>query len=47
MTPDHEFGTPQVDVHKRTTKVNFAVVAAVVIFLITGGVALYLVWKQS
>lgn len=47
MTPDHEFGTPQVDVHKRTTKVNFAVVAAVVIFLLTGAVALYLFWKNS
>jgi hypothetical protein len=47
MTPEHEFGTPQVDVHKRTTKVNFAVVAAVVLFLISGGIAAYFFSQPS
>jgi hypothetical protein len=47
MTPDHEFGTPQVDVHKRTTKVNFSVVGAVIIFLAIGAAALFWFWRQS
>ncbi|MEO7412363.1 MAG: hypothetical protein ABIZ81_03315 [Opitutaceae bacterium] len=47
MPPDHEFGTPQVDVHKRTTKVNFSVVGAVILFLLIGAAALFWFWQRS
>lgn len=36
MPPEKEFGTPNVNVHKRTTKVNIAVVVGVFLFLLVG-----------
>ena len=47
MRAEHEFGTPQIDVHKRTTKVNFSVVGAVAFFLLIGVAALFWFWRQS
>jgi hypothetical protein len=47
MTPDHEFGTPQVDVHKRTTKVNFSVIGGVVLFFLVGAVIFFWFWRRS
>jgi hypothetical protein len=39
MAPEKEFGTPNVNVHKRTTKVNFSVIIAVVVFFVIGAAA--------
>jgi hypothetical protein len=47
MASEHEFGTPQVDVHKRTTKVNFSVAGAVAFFLLIGAAVLFWFWRQS
>lgn len=46
MAPEKEFGTPNVNVHKRTTKVNFSVVIAVVIFFLVGAAAVAWYSKQ-
>jgi len=41
-------GKPLVDVHKRTTKVNFGVAIGVVLFLLVGiGVVVWAVRKES
>ncbi|HEX2853905.1 MAG TPA: hypothetical protein VHO24_11755 [Opitutaceae bacterium] len=45
MAPEKEFGTPNINVHKRTTKVNFSVVIAVVVFLVVG--AAVVVWLSK
>ena len=43
MAPEKEFGTPNVDVHRRTTKVNMSAVIGVVVFLLIGfGVVIWL-----
>ena len=34
-------GVPEFDVHKRTTKVNFSVIIAVVLFFVIGGLAMW------
>lgn len=47
MPSEPEFGVPQVNVHKRTTKVNFAVVAAVLLFFVVGGIVFYVVWQWT
>jgi len=47
MPQEHEFGTPQIDVHKHTTKVNFSVVGAVALFLLIGAAALFWFWRRS
>jgi hypothetical protein len=47
MPSEPEFGVPQVDVHKRTTKVNFAMMAALLLFLVAGGIVFYVVWQRT
>jgi hypothetical protein len=34
-------GVPEVDLHKRTTKVNLSVIVAVVVFFVIGGMAMW------
>lgn len=34
-------GVPEVNVHKRTTKVNLSVIVAVVVFFVIGGIAMW------
>lgn len=46
MSQNSAFGRPP-DVHKRTTKVNIAVVLGVAFFLLIGGLGLIWVWNNS
>ena len=43
---DKQAGVPNVNVHKRTTKVNLWMIAAVVIFMVAGMVAAIIFLRQ-
>jgi hypothetical protein len=47
MSAQPEFGVPVVNVHKRTTKVNFSIVIAVVVFFLIGAAAIAWFWQRS
>jgi hypothetical protein len=47
MSAQPEFGTPVVNVHKRTTKVNFSIVIAVAVFFLIGIGAIVWFWQRS
>lgn len=40
-------GMPEVNVHKRTTKVNLSVIIAVLLFLATMSAVAFWFWKQN
>lgn len=44
---DQDDGRPIINVHKRTTKVNLWLAAAVVIFLLAGGVMIWVFTHQT
>ena len=47
MSFDQNDGRPIINVHKRTTKVNLWMVAAVGVFLLAGGVMIWVFNQQT
>jgi hypothetical protein len=48
MSTPHEFGVPDINVHKRTTKVNFSVIAGVLLFFaVSVGLFAWFFWRRG